>query len=462
VLAALYVSALLFNGIEHYQVLLLVLALPAAVLAGSSTRAGVILVAGSPALDSYAIIATEPQVVTVFQVVLVSALMGALWRLTRARKPRVARITIWDVGIVLFLAAAAVSVPLSVDVRGSVIGTIEIAALTGMYLFLSRAVREAAVWSDVFYAVVLTSGASALVAIGQAFLAHPPVPLLEHHLTGSPVVAERVSGYFANPNSLALMLLLGVILLAEAIIRDDSVARRIGFAVLGLICVIALAFTFSREAIVGLVVGGVALLLMSALTARARSWSLAALAVVFVAVLAFPGVHERAASVLDIRSDPSAMDRVYLSEVSLRMFADHPLTGIGMSSFMAAYPRYADPRVTIDPVPNGHQMPFSIPAETGVLGLLAELLMVGALVLGVRAAPRLAKAGMRIAGVAAAIAFFAMSFANGFWFCEAFWTTLALVGAVFRTAPLGPALLLEGGSVRVGRVDDARLSRGDR
>jgi len=88
--------------------------------------------------------------------------------------------------------------------------------------------------------------------------------------------------------------------------------------------------------------------------------------------------------------------------------------------------------------------------------------MVGALVLGVRAAPRLAKAGMRIAGVAAAIAFFAMSFANGFWFCEAFWTTLALVGAVFRTAPLGPALLLEGGSVRVGRVDDARLSRGDR
>ncbi len=439
-LAALYVCAFLFNHVEHYAALLLVLAVPAALVSGISARAGVILVAGTPALDSFAIIATEPQVVTVFQVVLVAALAGAVWRFARKPRARAIRITTWDLGILLFLLATVISLPFSHAFAVSAVGVVETAVLVGMYLFLSVMASERASWEDLTLAVILTSGFSAIVAIGQAVVPRFPVPLLESHATGNAAIGSRVSGFFANPNSLALMLVLATVLAVEAAIRSASAARRISYGLVSVICAVGLAVTYSREAFVGLAVAVVALVLFASRTARARLAAFLVLVVVAGALLALPGVRDRARSILGFASDPSAMDRVYLSEVSLKMFADHPLTGIGMSAFMASYPSYKDARVTISPVPNGHQLPFDIPAQTGVVGLLAELLMVGALVLVISKAPGLARERMPVAGIAAALAFFVMSFVNQFYFAESFWITLALVGAIFRGVPIPPVL----------------------
>ncbi len=157
-------------------------------------------------------------------------------------------------------------------------------------------------------------------------------------------------------------------------------------------------------------------------------------------LLIVPGIADRASPVYAFRNDRSAMDRLYLSEVSLKMLKDHPIVGIGISAFMSTYPQYRDPRVAISPVTDGHQMPFSIPAETGVLGLVAELIMVGFLLYLLPKAKALSRSGVDVSGIAAACAFFAMSFFNVFYYAEYFWITLALVALTLRSASLGIVL----------------------
>jgi hypothetical protein len=431
-LAVLFVIATFLYGTPHYEVLLLIPTIAAAALSATSSRAGAILVIGTPALDSFAILTSYPQVITVFQVMLIATISGAIFRRVAARRLRVPRLTMWDVGILIFVVAAWLSVPLSGSLRVSVIGAIEVTALATMYAFLTTTIDVRSRYSDLFLTLTAVGAISAIAGLGQAFVPGFPVPLLEEHITGNPVVVQRVSAFFANPNAFAVMLLPPILLLLEAILRERSRNRRIVLGLLIILMTAGLGVSFSREAMIGLVVASLSLALMIPASGRKRLRVAIAIAVVFALTGAVASVSQRAPTLLDIRADASAMDRVYLSQASMRMFVDNPLTGTGVSSFMYAYPPYADSRVTIDPVPNGHQMPFAIPAEMGLAGLLAEIVMAVALVRTVSMAPSAAAEGVQVGGVAAAVAFFVMSFANGFIFCEAFWVTLAIVGSVLR------------------------------
>lgn len=437
IVAMMFVCAFSLNGISHYMTVLMVLALVGAIVAATSTQAGVVLVVATPALDSFGILATRPQVITVFQVVLIASVAGMLYRVARARDSAWSWFTVWDVGILLFLVAAAVSVPLSQDVARSLIGAIEIAALIGMYALLSRAVPADESRRRIGATVVFAGTVSALIAIGQAIVPHFPVPLLENHPTGSSLFPARVSAFFANPNSLAVLLVLAAMIATGWALRSRAVRERLAWTAAGLVCVLGVALTFSREGLVGLLVGVVALILFASPSSRTTVASFIVVLALAAGVLATPGIGERASSIYGFRNDPSAMDRLYLSGVSLDMFRNHPVVGIGISAFMSAYPRYADPRVTISPVTDGHQMPFSIPAETGVLGLAAELVMAGFLLYLLSKTKALSGTGTDVSGVAATCAFFAMSLFNVFYYAEYFWVTLAWVASILGSASLG-------------------------
>ena len=440
VVAVMFACAFSLNGSSHYVTVLAILTLVGAGIATISPQASLVLVAATPALDSFGILATEPQAVTVFQVVLIASLLGMAYRLARRRDAGWQRLTVWDFGILIFLAAAVVSVPLSHNVARSLVGAVEIAALVGMYALMSRATPPEGSGTRLRATVVFVGVISAVVAIGQAVVPHFPVPLLESHPTGSSLFPARVSAFFANPNSLAVLLALAAIIAAERVLRSRTVRDRLAWAAAGLVCSLGLALTFSREGLVGLLVGVIALILIASPDRQTTVASVIAVLALIAGVLAVPGIAERASSIYSFSSDRSAMDRLYLSGVSLKMFKDHPIVGIGMSAFMSAYPQYSDPRVSISPVTDGHQMPFSIPAETGILGLAAELVMVGFLLYLLPKAKALSRSGTDVSGIAAACAFFAMSFFNVFYYAEYFWITLALVALTLRPASLGIVL----------------------
>lgn len=440
-LAALFAFALIARTWGGYQAGLAVLALAAVVLCFLGERAGIVLFIGCSALDAYGFITHDPFSLSIARVVVVAFVAGAALRWLRA-KPRPGlswrSLSLWDIGILVFLAGAAVSVPFSASLALSGVGILHVAFLIGAYFVLSRAARTETGRSDIALASIVFGSLNALVAIAQTLvpaIAPPVLRVTESVAEGAEIV--RASGFFDNPNTLALLLVLAALFAAERVWTSARASHRWLYAGAVALALAGIGVSYSRAALVGIAVGAVALGAMLIRRTRDRLVFLGALVLVFAAVLAIPGVSERAYSIIDFTGDASAMDRVYLSEVSIEMFVDHPLAGVGIQAFRAAYPSYEDSRVTIDPVTDGHQMPFSVPAEVGVLGLIAEVVLAGALAFALVRALRSAERPIAAGGLAAMAAISAMAFFNTFIFFESLWIAAALVGAV--TPALGYA-----------------------
>jgi O-antigen ligase len=212
----------------------------------------------------------------------------------------------------------------------------------------------------------------------------------------------RVVGTFAQPNPFAAYMNLALPLaVALALFARDRRERWVA----GAACVIIFAAEYlahSRGALLGLVG---ALIVIAALGwRRERLAILAACVAVPVVALAWVAgliparltaavtnqFHVAGTTVcgqVDAR-DFSTVERIAHWVAGLRMFAAHPVLGVGAGNYSAAYPRFA---CADWPTPLGHAHNYYIntAAELGVIGLAAFLTLVGcALALGWRAAHR--------------------------------------------------------------------------
>ncbi|MDO8848147.1 MAG: O-antigen ligase family protein [Coriobacteriia bacterium] len=437
-LGTLFVWAFAAHEWAGYGASLTVFAAAAALLCLADERASVVLFIGCSALDAYGYITHVPFSLSVSRVVVVAVVAGAALRWLRAKPralPNWRALSAWDLGILVFLAAAALSVPLSYSLSLSGVGILHLAFLVGAYFVLSRAARTETGRGDITLATIAAGTVSAVAALGQAFVSGFPLEVMRATETfAESAEVVRASGFFDNPNTMALLLVLSALFAAERAFSTSRLAHQALYAGAVALALAGIGVSFSRAALVGIVVGAVVLGALLIRRARERVAFLVGLVALFALVLVIPGVGERAYSIVDFTTDASAMDRVYLSEVSIEMFADHPVTGVGIQAFRAAYPGYADSRVTIDPVTDGHQMPFSVPAEVGVLGLLAEVVLAGGLLYLLVQSLRAGHEPLAPAGLAAMAAVSVMALFNTFIFFESLWIVAALVGADFLAA----------------------------
>jgi O-antigen ligase len=72
----------------------------------------------------------------------------------------------------------------------------------------------------------------------------------------------------------------------------------------------------------------------------------------------------------------SAVERAAHWLAGVRMFAAHPLLGVGIGNYAAAYPAY-HPRGWYDPLEHAHNYYINIAAEAGVFGLTSYVLLIG-------------------------------------------------------------------------------------
>lgn len=432
-LAALFAFAFVAHGWGGYQAGLAVFAVAAVALCLLDERASIVLFIGASALDAYGFITHVPFSLSISRVVVVALVAGAALRWLRAKpRPKLnpQALSLWDIGILVFLAGAVISVPFSASLALSGVGILHVTFLIGAYFVLSRSARTETGRSDIVLATIAVGTLSALFALGQALV--PGFPLGVLRATSSAAQADvvvRASAFFDNPNTMALLLVLSALFAAERVWTCKRRSHRWLYAGAAALALVGIGVSYSRAALVGIPVGAVMLGAMLIRRARDRVVFLVALAALFAAVLAIPGVGARAYSIVNFTGDPSAMDRIYLSEASIEMFVDHPLTGVGIQAFRAAYPDYADDRVTIDPVTDGHQMVFSVPAEVGVLGLIAEVLLTFALASALVRAVRGVERPLSASGLAAMAAISVMALFNTFIFFESLWIAAALVGA---------------------------------
>lgn len=433
-LLAMYVLATFFNRIPGYLLVFRALAIVALPCAFLDPRAAVILLACIPLLDLYAV---------GYQILLPLASIGGAFVRSRQRPARGFPVSLLDLGVATFALAAVVSVPLAVDQNVSLPATIRILALAATFFFVSRAMREPATSRLTAYAFAAAGTWCALVAIGQSSVPHFVVPLIGRYTWEAPGLVRAI-GFSASPNTLGVTLVLSTLICLQQALESSSTRRMLGWGVLAFTSAVGTALTLSRGAFVGVAAGFLVLIFMRGISMKASVLVLVTIAALLVAASA-TGAVTRAASILDFQSDPSSMDRVYLSEVSVKMFAEHPAFGVGIAGFGAAYPQVRDPRVVVQPVIEGHQMVFSIPAELGILGLVSEILIGGSLlyaVFGLRRREDIE--GIAVVGLVASVAYGAMAFFNTLQFMAPFWLALAWADSLmlesgFLTRVMGEA-----------------------
>jgi O-antigen ligase len=210
-----------------------------------------------------------------------------------------------------------------------------------------------------------------------------------------------VGHYMTFGGQLLLFVSLGVGVLVLARGR----AWRLGALATALAGSVALAATYTRSAWVGLAVSLAVLLAL----ARPRWLPALAAALALALVLAPASYRARAWSAFDPHN-PTNLERTYMWQGGLRMFRDHPLTGVGLEDLKPIYRRYRPPAAHELPG-HLHSVYVQIAASMGVVGLAAFAWLYGSLFRaaggGLRAmlrAPDLA-AGLRL-GVTAGLAGF--------------------------------------------------------
>jgi hypothetical protein len=206
---------------------------------------------------------------------------------------------------------------------------------------------------------------------------------------------DRAQGPLGEPNRFAQIL---IVLLPLAVYMQrtgQSRRARLSARCLGVLTVTGVVLTLSRGALVGLTLLGAMLVALKWL----RPFRAAVLVIVLaMSAPAVPFFADRMSTITELTSlvadnspaasrnvDSAALGRATLMLTALRVFADHPVVGVGPGQFAPFYSQaYSrDPGIKLRDMPPGawqaHSLYLGLGAETGVLGLAAFIAIAGVL-----------------------------------------------------------------------------------
>ncbi|MDZ4178474.1 MAG: O-antigen ligase family protein [Coriobacteriia bacterium] len=381
-------------------------------------------------LDTAGRLIASPMVVTVYQVTLLMTL-GA-WGVRWLTDPVTARPrwSVLDIGIATLVAGAIWSLPGSLAPAATAISALRLVFLWLFFLLFVTWIRNEGSLRRVIILVVGTGCLTSLVALAQYAL--PGLPLgYTHQQVAAGGIIVRPAAFFDDPNYLATMLSFGII----AAIGMAIAARRVAHSAVWLLTTVVMSgglfVTLSRTGWLGVMAGLVPLVLTARTDRRRWLMAISALLVV-VALLAAPGaIVSRLASIGDVEGDASIRTRYLMLASSVEMIGDHWVFGTGLSAYEVAYPPYRLLGARYD-IHKPHQLPLAMWVEMGIVGLVAELLIIGGVVwMLVRRRHR----GWNVyeaIGLAGILAIFVQSLFQYYLYFEYLWLSLALIAVATR------------------------------
>jgi len=181
----------------------------------------------------------------------------------------------------------------------------------------------------------------------------------------------RASGLTGNPNELAIVMVTAVPISAYMLGAVKSRFGKFFFAIVTLLLVGANLVTLSRTGLVAMLV----VMFLIAFRERRRNWVKLLVAAFFIVLplLITPEFWQRLAGSGYALVDYSAYLRTGAMKAGLRMFAENPVTGVGLGTYFVKSTEYGDllyPLVA-------HNMFIHVLAESGILGLTAMLFLMG-------------------------------------------------------------------------------------
>jgi O-antigen ligase len=307
----------------------------------------------------------------------------------RAAEPAVAAFALY--GVWLLASAAWARSP---DVTLTAVGAHAkrmLVVLAVLALVRSPRTLAIALWAVIGAATVLAGLTLAQqVWETQTFLGFARAPVPELTETGE---VMRAVGPVGNPNAYAQMLVVAVPLALGRVLGERRLLLRVLALAATVLFLAAIYLTFSRGGFIGLAV----VLVLSFFRYRPRLAAIVLGAgVVLLVAGGVSGTYGARVSTLsqalpwnsdEASGDPSIRSREIFLDVSLRIWRDHPLGGVGYANYPASYHDY-NREVGTDPTfgHSAHNTPVEVLAETGVVGLAFWL------TLGVAAAVTLVRA----------------------------------------------------------------------
>jgi O-antigen ligase len=302
----------------------------------------------------------------------------------------------------LFVLLAAVAMGLIVATEPSTVAKVLLLWITFVGVFFQA--RELTSEQIRLVLTALAVGVGILGTVGAVRYLQSGATSL---LGGGTITQARAVGAFSDANYYAALLVLGLLPGIALILAGGRRALWLLLPVAGGIA--GLAFSLSRGAIAGFVLG--ALLLLAWQRARWIALGLAALFTVATLANANPILRSQQFQTVEQRLSTLSQSRLSATTSRPRIWAtavtvaeQHPFFGVGVNQFKfegARHDLFEHGQV----LENAHSIPLSLAAETGLIGLAAFLAFYGQLAARAARALRTADtAGFAIAlGLAAAL-----------------------------------------------------------
>lgn len=328
-----------------------------------------------------------------FRLQLISTVIAGLvlggWLLTRIGTPSLLPTTGVEWGWLAFVAAQFVAVAFSEDPRRSLPAAITWLAYAVIFYFVVDLLRRG--WHmDLFAKALLIAG-----AVSIAFALYELVSLylswqqVTAGLEFAPSFQQRISGVLGDPNLLAASTNLLIPLILAMLLLYKG-APRYFLAVLLVGAMIVVYFTDSRGGLLGFSAGLAffAILWVSIVSEDAKRrvlsgwrflWQrkllLGLLAALVIAALAFVA-WQQLSFTGDTTHGPVATARDIYWDAAINAVGKDPLTGAGPNM----YPIYLMQIWSTPPARpylHAHSFPFQVTAESGILGLVALVVLIG-------------------------------------------------------------------------------------
>jgi putative inorganic carbon (hco3(-)) transporter len=311
---------------------------------------------------------TELGTVSLARIITIAIIIAATWNIWR-NEDKQAKLKYLithplSIGILIYIALAAVSVVYSIGPGKTVIETFRLGSL--FLLFLSIGIlAETKQIKDVFRVVHTVGLLLVPVALYESFTLKF---FWYQHLAQGQIA--RVNATFVDPNIFARYLVLSIVanLVLQFLSKDTK--HKVIYYLCLMTLIAGLAVTLSRSGMLTLVISVVVLVLMVPKKEIVFPVGLLSVAGIGLAALR-PTILER---LLTFKKGFGALDsqRQYLWQASWLMIKSHPLLGVGLGGFQRTFLTYYS---NLKTVPEGatlsHTTLLTIAAELGSMGLLA-------------------------------------------------------------------------------------------
>ncbi|MGH4052343.1 MAG: O-antigen ligase family protein [Clostridium sp.] len=178
----------------------------------------------------------------------------------------------------------------------------------------------------------------------------------------------RITSTFSNPNAFGAYLILIIFPVIMLSVFEKNKSKKIFYIILSILVITNILMTFSRNALLGFVLG---LLILTLIYSIKLIFALGGFGILLFFI---PSVAIRIKGVLDLSQNEL---RIKLWKTAIYMIKDHPVIGVGNGNFVTRYNEYVSKYKELkyyayQNYPN-HNSYLKVQSELGIIGIVSFL-----------------------------------------------------------------------------------------